>query len=296
MQTKEILVEIIEYIEENIHDKITIEDIAEEVYLSQVHLQRIFSFVFDVPVAEYIRSRKLQKALELLYDTDRKICDIAYSVGFGYESSFIRSFKREFGITPKEARKNPHILKIVPPLSLDAYSDVRGGIMSDYDFVMLPNMTVVGKNYIVPFADSVEMAPEVAKNFWEREMPQIEGKISDGVYIGLTRFAGAEADYSYYLPSVPVEADTKVAKGLEKQEIMSTAAVRFRYVGHHHYYDINADIANVMYAKIDDFLANTPDNVVVPFDYYFEKINIHDYDGEYCMMEWYTPVILLDDV
>ncbi len=41
----------------------------------------------------------------LLCETDRKVCDIAYDVGFEHESSFIRSFKREYGMTPHEARK-----------------------------------------------------------------------------------------------------------------------------------------------------------------------------------------------
>ena len=118
MRTDEILDNVINYIEENICSKLTIEDIAAGVYISPAHLQRLFHITFGMTIAEYVRSRKMQKALELLYNTNRKVCDVAYDVGFEHESSFIRSFKREFGITPHEARKQPYSIKISPPCSV----------------------------------------------------------------------------------------------------------------------------------------------------------------------------------
>lgn len=115
MRKKEILDNVICYIEENICSKLTVEDIAARAYMSPAHLQRLFHITFGMTIAEYVRYRKLQKALELLYYTNRKVCDIAYDVGFEHESSFIRSFKREFGLTPHEARKQPDSIKITPP-------------------------------------------------------------------------------------------------------------------------------------------------------------------------------------
>lgn len=294
METKEILVEVVHYIEENIDLKLTIEDIAAEYYISTVHLQRLFTFVFNMPIAEYIRSRKLQKSLEMLYYSESKVCDIAYDIGFGHESSFIRSFKREFGITPSEARKNPHILKITPPICMDDYSSVGNGMMSGIDFVMLPKVSLLGKRYIIPAEDSLELAPEVAKKFWDQDADRIVGRTSKGIYIGYTRTVKGE-DYSYYTPSVPVSEKAKVQKGFDAEEIEATLAVRFKYVGHHHYYDINKDIAKAMYEKIDQFIEETPENIVVPYECYFEKIDIGDYDGECCMMEWYTPVLMTEE-
>lgn len=107
METKEILDDIVIYIEENISERLTVGEIAAEVYISPAQLQRLFHVAFHMTVAEYVRLCKLKRALALLYETDRKVCDIAYDVGFEHESSFIRSFKREFGVTPHEARKNP---------------------------------------------------------------------------------------------------------------------------------------------------------------------------------------------
>lgn len=116
--TTEIILEVVCYIEEHITEKLTVGDIAGQVYLSQAHLQRVFEFAFDVSIAEYVRSRKLQKSLEMLYETDAKISDIAYDIGFEHESSFIRSFKREFGITPGEARKRPGSIPVIPAIKV----------------------------------------------------------------------------------------------------------------------------------------------------------------------------------
>lgn len=116
-KTTELILQIVTYIEEHIEEKLTVEEISRSVYLSPAHLQRIFEFAFDVPVAEYVRSRKLQKSLYLLYDTDAKISDIAYDIGFEHESSYIRSFKREFGMTPGEARKHPERIPVIPAIT-----------------------------------------------------------------------------------------------------------------------------------------------------------------------------------
>lgn len=93
------------YIEDHLTEKLTVEEIAGQVYLSPTYLQFVFKDNFGIPLAEYVRSQKLKRALELLYNTEKRISDIAYDCGFEHESSFIRSFKREFGMTPGEARR-----------------------------------------------------------------------------------------------------------------------------------------------------------------------------------------------
>ncbi|RHU91544.1 AraC family transcriptional regulator [Clostridium sp. OM07-10AC] len=93
------------YIEDNLTEKLTVEEIAKHVYLSPTYLQSVFKEHFGIPLAEYVRSQKLKRAMDLLYNTERRISDIAYDSGFEHESSFIRSFKREFGMTPGEARR-----------------------------------------------------------------------------------------------------------------------------------------------------------------------------------------------
>lgn len=98
----EIFKNVFSYIGDNLTEKLTVEEIAKHVYLSPTYLQSVFKENYGVPLAEYVRRQKLQKARELLYNTQKRISDIAYDCGFEHESSFIRSFKREFGMTPGE--------------------------------------------------------------------------------------------------------------------------------------------------------------------------------------------------
>ena len=105
MEMNELLVEVVNLIEENLQEKITIPYIAEHVYISSVHLQRLFKQKYGITIAAYIRTKKLQFAVEEIIYTEKKIDEIGYDLEFGHESSFIRSFKREYGVTPSEMRR-----------------------------------------------------------------------------------------------------------------------------------------------------------------------------------------------
>ena len=105
METDILLQRVEELIEDNINEKLTIPYIADNVYISSVHLQRLFKQKYGIPIAAYIRTKKLQHAAEEIMYTNKKIDEISYELEFGHESSFIRSFKREFGITPSQMRK-----------------------------------------------------------------------------------------------------------------------------------------------------------------------------------------------
>ncbi|MEO3946327.1 helix-turn-helix transcriptional regulator [Gorillibacterium sp. CAU 1737] len=79
--------------------------------LSKAHPQRLFKFAFDLPLATYIRSRRLAYAAEQILNSDSSILLIALRCQFEHEQSFSRAFKNEFGLTPGDYRKNPVPLK-----------------------------------------------------------------------------------------------------------------------------------------------------------------------------------------
>lgn len=82
------------------------DSISEMFGISRTRLYKLFHYTDGV--ASYIRNRRLSVALGILSDPTqrhRKIIDIALSVGFGSEVSFIRAFRRRYGYTPSEARQ-----------------------------------------------------------------------------------------------------------------------------------------------------------------------------------------------
>jgi AraC family transcriptional regulator len=94
----ELLENVLIEIENGIKYGINANELAEIYSLSTTHLQRLFKFAFNQTIGCYIRSRRLAASLDDLLKTDCKILDIALDYGFDYEQSFIRAFKREFGV------------------------------------------------------------------------------------------------------------------------------------------------------------------------------------------------------
>ena len=94
----------IEFIEDNITENITCEDIAEHVYLSSFHFQRAFSLFTDLSVGEYIRNRRLSLAGQELLLGNAKVIDIALKYGYETPEGFSKAFARFHGVTPNEVK------------------------------------------------------------------------------------------------------------------------------------------------------------------------------------------------
>lgn len=90
-----------DYIMDNIGQKLLVENIAEYVNLSSSRVHHIFKDKTGISLNLYIIKKKLQKATELLLDNKKSI-DIYEECGFLNYTSFLRAFKNEYGVTPKE--------------------------------------------------------------------------------------------------------------------------------------------------------------------------------------------------
>ncbi|PSL40143.1 AraC family transcriptional regulator [Planomicrobium soli] len=102
----ESLQQAINFIEENLLEEVTIEDIAKQADSSVFHFQRAFSILTDMAVGEYLRKRRLTLAGHELMSTSTKIIDLAFKYGYDTPEAFTKAFRRQHGITPSEARKN----------------------------------------------------------------------------------------------------------------------------------------------------------------------------------------------
>ncbi|WP_409274695.1 helix-turn-helix domain-containing protein [Neobacillus sp. SCS-31] len=91
----------IDFIEENIEEKIELEEVAKKAAVSLPHLYRMFYSLTGYPVKDYMRKRKISIASDHLKYSKRSILDIALIVGFESQASFTKSFKKIVGITPK---------------------------------------------------------------------------------------------------------------------------------------------------------------------------------------------------
>lgn len=109
--------EAIDYIDEHLADEIDYEIVAEKAKCSVYHFQRMFSFLVELPLSEYIRKRRMTLAAFELQNTDAKVIDIAMKYGYDSHSSFTRAFQVVQGVTPSKARMDGVCLTAYPKLS-----------------------------------------------------------------------------------------------------------------------------------------------------------------------------------
>lgn len=96
---------IVEWIDDNLHQPLRIDDIARHAGYSKWHLQRLFLQYKGESPGRYIRERKLLLAARDLRDTDQRVYDICLKYGFDSQQTFTRVFTRTFNQPPGAYRK-----------------------------------------------------------------------------------------------------------------------------------------------------------------------------------------------
>ena len=84
--------------------ELTLELVAKRIATSPRQLQRAFDEAEAPPFQDVLIRVRLQRAAELLRETDETVGDIAAKVGYRRQSSFAKAFRREFGSTPSAYR------------------------------------------------------------------------------------------------------------------------------------------------------------------------------------------------
>ena len=102
---KQNLVPIRDYLDAHYTEKISLDALAEQFFISKFYLTRVFKEQFGVSINTYILNLRITKAKQLLRFTDRKLENIGYQCGLGAPHYFSRIFKQVEGITPSEFRE-----------------------------------------------------------------------------------------------------------------------------------------------------------------------------------------------
>ena len=287
----DLLTSVLNEVEKGLKGGINADTLAEKFSLSAIHLRRLFKFAFSQPIGMYIHSRKLAASIGDLLNTGLNVLDIALEYGFGYEQSYIRAFKREFGLTPGELRKSRRIVKITPPLHLVNYTKLEDGLIFGPDIVIVPQFHVAGKRYKVSFRDQLTQTSNLANQFHNNEKKSIPNAVNPNVGINICSEAETDADYFLFMPSIQVEALENIPAGFDHFTFPSSLCARFRFIGSENL-NLNMATADGMFKAIDNFMDNE-------YQQYFlerKRINIDMYNpsswgGIFCQWEWFAPVI-----
>ena len=96
---------IIHYLHENYTSPITLNDLAEQFYLSPYYLCREFKKYTNSTIVQYINSLRVGHAQRLFVETDKSVTEISKIVGFSNVTHFNRVYRSVTGLSPSKSRK-----------------------------------------------------------------------------------------------------------------------------------------------------------------------------------------------
>ena len=93
------------YLEQHMGEEITLDLLCREFYCSRAALTTAFRKSSGTSIMEYLTSRRMERGMELLRRTDRKVGEVAVACGFPDQNYFCKRFKQYYGISPSRMRE-----------------------------------------------------------------------------------------------------------------------------------------------------------------------------------------------
>jgi len=169
------IVNAINYIEKNIDNEFSLQQVADVAGFSLHHFHRIFQRVIGLSLKSYIRRRRLTEAETELLNSDKKIISIAFDYQFSTPESFSRAFRKQFGSNPgwyRHCGKSQHQYR-QERLNAESLYFIQGGIAMQSQtlqpkFVEKEGFQVIGMRYF-----GANQNGEIPK-LWDDFCPQMK--------------------------------------------------------------------------------------------------------------------------
>ncbi|RUT53257.1 helix-turn-helix domain protein [Clostridium botulinum] len=211
----------VNYIEKNIRETIDLEEVSKIACCSTYHFQRMFAYIADIPLSEYIRRRRMSLTAVDLQSGNEKVLDISLKYGYDSPTAFNRAFKNVHGIAPSRAKEEGTILKAFPPISFKI--TIKGDIEMNYRIEKKDSFRVVGVSE--PLEAEIEKNFEIVPKMWNTAVmngtiPRL-ASMMEGMPMGLLGVSSCNEldNWRYY---IAVASSQPIANNLEEYIVPSS--------------------------------------------------------------------------
>jgi AraC family transcriptional regulator len=283
-----------QYIEANILEELTLDDIADNVHISKFHLLRIWKGATTTGLMEYVRRRRIALSLTDLITENNSIEFISSKYGFGCERSYNRVFKEEFNTTAAKWRKNPTPVKILDEFNADFINCAGDGLVFMRSITIMPALSIAGPEYIVShYANNkCQMANTYGVNFFYNKRPSIINPVEKNIYIGYTTVLPNSKEYTLYQPSIQVDQNSILPPNITQKTISAHKYGVFTYMGPHCPEEISSKtLAEIWKFIFETWMPTVEFNLKEKFS--FEYINYEKCNKQYCECDLFFPISIL---
>jgi AraC family transcriptional regulator len=139
-------------VQQNLDRDLDLESLAGKYGYSPFHFHRIFSNVVGETPKKYVERLRLEKAAYKLQITDEPVLDVCLSVGFRNHETFTRAFRRYFGASPRDCRKNAKVLQVRRLKANRSFRD-DGCSLSEVKFESLHSMRLLSIMHVGAYSE-----------------------------------------------------------------------------------------------------------------------------------------------
>ncbi len=231
----DVITTVVEYVERNINERKTLDDVSHHAGLSKFHLHRMFKSITGHSMMEYVRNRKLTKSISELLDSDLRVIDVAFQYGFEHEQSYIRAFKSAFGVSPGRFRCGKQSVAITDKLNVgNVHAAGIEGIIIEPILIVKPSFSVIGlkKRFKSGKLSGSNSVSALANRFFETSAHLVHNAKSPLTYMGVAK-KEPSPDFFSYIAGVEVWKTDDIPPGLTGITIPTNTYAVFKYIGRH---------------------------------------------------------------
>lgn len=238
MRYEKDIIKVVNDIEKNLQKDLYVEELTSTIGYSYYHFNRVFYSATGEKLGDYIRRRRLAEASIRLIKTNDSILMIALDYQFQSQEAFTRSFKKVFGITPKEYRVN----------GIQSISNTKLELSKDrlkhrfYKIDLKPDIVKITKDkYLIGIEKSFTIRENIIPNIWDvflSRFKEVKKTLNESILYGVTivnfdidLITFNESTRSKHFVGVEAKRCSELPLGMKAEKINKGCYAVFRHKG-----------------------------------------------------------------